>query len=737
MKKFLLLLTVVALAFNAQADMLRLNSGTRHQTINNKIAGPSLTQDQAAVLQQNLNSGPSRVITDKPDGELRTYERTGGQAIFPNQDQLGLDLQSGKMDMVFADNNVVYLKNILFNCGLTYGTSWVQGTLSEDGTTITVPMGQSIGWSDYYQADVLLCMGTTELVYVNGQPDHVAFTIDNAVTEVTYTIDGDKITLNGTEGSSETGQDLGRWNAYGLACQWSDDGSFGGCLEWDTELTRTETAIIPTVIYDQPEGEAAIYNRAGLSIFSGYFGVQSSTFVDKMTIVYGDDGKVYIQNPLWWNKSYNTWVSGELDPETGIIHVPVGQYLSYSEEVEYGVQLLWGSSIIYQDENGAYIFEYFIDENATEILYQIDGDKIYLLGCEGDPNADFPEYYNATGLLGHFSNGYNFTCLEYTGPGQAYGTLVNLDPAVPANPTNLSWQDRGTTDGNTYFTFVLPTTDVDGNILEQEFISYSIFIDDDQIYTFDAASYASINEDITEVPYSLWSNYWNFTPTQVCFYGTNHSNNPIFEHRIGIQVYYTVGNVKNASDIVYLNAGDLQPAVPANPEASAWYDYSPYGNNYGNFYFTLPTTDVDGNYIDQYYLSYSIYTDNDQIYTFRASDFPDELTEDITEIPSSIFFTSWNLSSYSAYLYYDEAPLFTHQVGIQVFYTIDGVKNASDIVYFEVYPDTGVDEQMAGKQVANVRYYNMAGQEMAQPSGLTIQVTTFTDGTRTAAKVIK
>ena len=57
----------------------------------------------------------------------------------------------------------------------------------------------------------------------------------------------------------------------------------------------------------------------------------------------------------------------------------------------------------------------------------------------------------------------------------------------------------------------------------------------------------------------------NFTPTQVCFYGSNHSDEPIFEHRIGIQVYYTVGGVKNASDIVYINAGDLEPAVPANP----------------------------------------------------------------------------------------------------------------------------------------------------------------------------
>ena len=36
-----------------------------------------------------------------------------------------------------------------------------------------------------------------------------------------------------------------------------------------------------------------------------------------------------------------------------------------------------------------------------------------------------------------------------------------------------------------------------------------------------------------------------------------------------------------------------------------------------------------------------------------------------------------------------------------------------------------------------MRYFNLAGQEMAQPNGMTIQVTTYTDGTRTATKVIK
>ncbi len=43
----------------------------------------------------------------------------------------------------------------------------------------------------------------------------------------------------------------------------------------------------------------------------------------------------------------------------------------------------------------------------------------------------------------------------------------------------------------------------------------------------------------------------------------------------------------------------------------------------------------------------------------------------------------------------------------------------------------------AGKTVANVRYFNITGQQMAQPSGMTIQVTTYTDGTTSTAKVVK
>jgi hypothetical protein len=63
-----------------------------------------------------------------------------------------------------------------------------------------------------------------------------------------------------------------------------------------------------------------------------------------------------------------------------------------------------------------------------------------------------------------------------------------------------------------------------------------------------------------------------------------------------------------------------------------------------------------------------------------------------------------------------------------------------EIVAFMAYVAKGgpvsVDE-LAAKTVANVRYFNMAGQEIQEANGVTIQVTTYTDGTTNAVKVIK
>ena len=64
----------------------------------------------------------------------------------------------------------------------------------------------------------------------------------------------------------------------------------------------------------------------------------------------------------------------------------------------------------------------------------------------------------------------------------------------------------------------------------------------------------------------------------------------------------------------------------------------------------------------------------------------------------------------------------------------------SSVVTMVVIPArvlTAIDELTNGKTVAGVRYFNMAGQEMTEANGMTIVVTTYTDGTTSTAKVIK
>ena len=376
----------------------------------------------------------------------------------------------------------------------------------------------------------------------------------------------------------------------------------------------------PTVITEIPEGcQVYTYYRNSSCIYSGW-GI-GATFTDgKFTVAFDmSNGDVYVQNPAWYYDYNGAWVKGTYDWMTGIISIPTGQYLSWYDSYQYGVVLGWGMTYVYEDvdEDGetGYYLGTELDDRTTEIQMMIDGDYIYLLGTDGDLNAEFPDNYNATGMYTYWSDDLGFTSLEFAnkdeyGYDDYFGRLVNLVPAVPANPTADEWYDCGDESGFSKFYFTLPDEDVDGNPLDPEYLSFSIWLDNGngpELFTFDYDTYYyDIDEDMTEIPYSIYSSGYDFYNYLVYFYRTNEGDNPLFTENIGIQVFYTVNGVKNASEIVWL------------------YDI-----------------------------------------------------------------------------------------------------------------DTNVAETLAGKTVANVRYFNVAGQEMAEPNGLTIKVTTYTDGTTNAVKVMK
>ena len=79
-------------------------------------------------------------------------------------------------------------------------------------------------------------------------------------------------------------------------------------------------------------------------------------------------------------------------------------------------------------------------------------------------------------------------------------------------------------------------------------------------------------------------------------------------------------------------------------------------------------------------------------------------------------------------------------VDIEVYATAkeDGKLMSTTAVQVVTIPKhSGIDEILGNKTVANVRYFNMAGQEMTEVNGATIIITTYTDGSHSTVKVIK
>ena len=75
---------------------------------------------------------------------------------------------------------------------------------------------------------------------------------------------------------------------------------------------------------------------------------------------------------------------------------------------------------------------------------------------------------------------------------------------------------------------------------------------------------------------------------------------------------------------------------------------------------------------------------------------------------------------------------------VEAYAVAPGKLPSDEIAYeFVLSKMTGVLEVVGDKQVAGVRYFNLAGQEMTEANGLTIVVTTYTDGTTSAVKVMK
>ena len=482
------------------------------------------------------------------------------------------------------------------------------------------------------------------------------------------------------------------------------------------------------IITEQPEGTVVNYQRGGEFMYVSLYGYFSENQMGRVKVVYADDGKtVYIKDPLCYGEGVGAWVYGQLSDDGLTISVPLGQYVSYNEEYSYGLVLSWGSTMAIDLGDDFYWVEYFADETVTEVTYAVDPENgtITLLGSEGSIDNPEPYNYEATGLAGVWDDDGSVATIEW---GSTWTPLSEAVPAVPANPEALEFFDCGSEEGYTRFDFNINLFDVDGNPLDPDGLTYSIFTDDNQLFTFDYETYGLNNgfdTDMTEIPYG-YSGY-DFYLRRVYFYRTNMGDNPLFTENIGIQVYYTVDGVRNASDIVWL----YDTPEPEDPHMTGYWLVQE--NSDGQLVYTELLAGLNGDFVNVTDVTYPEYNDVCGFY-FLINGVAYGADADMTE--AVLGDADMNPLAENENKYY--VPVgYSYTFGVHFIYD----ENTGDLAGYSAYVAKGgptdVDELVEGKNVANVRYFNVAGQEMAQPSGLTIQVTTYTDGTTKAVKVVK
>ena len=164
--------------------------------------------------------------------------------------------------------------------------------------------------------------------------------------------------------------------------------------------------------------------------------------------------------------------------------------------------------------------------------------------------------------------------------------------------------------------------------------------------------------------------------------------------------------------------------VPADPNGLIFMDtYADY--DYGTFQFNVPAVSTDGDFLDTNSLSYVVYVDGEE-WEFDAEEY--QLTENMVEIP-------WNFGVYYIYKYSGilrEVDFFVEGIttlGVQSVYNYNGEETRSEIVEIEVDDPSAVAAIGDVRKVADVKYYDLSGREVASPAaGIFVKRVTFDDG---------
>ena len=486
----------------------------------------------------------------------------------------------------------------------------------------------------------------------------------------------------------------------------------------------TESQTADNIIYSA-EGEERSYYRKTTAYFVAAGSVQQARMEGSAcNIVLGDENKVYVYNPITQYDTYS-YIVGQRDGDTITFHTPQIVDVQYNEDYTESTNIY--ATKFRKKKLSATTYTFVADSINTDLKYVIKGDSISLVGGDSimlalaNAEGTWGGYGNAGDVLRKFTDTtvevpadaeeltYAMKCSDGTGKGVSVVFKDNdiyIKGIASAHPD--SWV-KGNVVGST---ITIPSMQYLG--LNETYGYYFYLAGAKKKEVYDPS------DDVTYIEYELVPNITMTLDEKSRTFKTD------------LSLLYNAGNGMLSYDAAY-DSPEFSPfndvaTTPATPTISTYMEYNEDAG-YGGLVFTLPTEDVNGNWINPEKMKYIIYGD-DKAYEF-TTDLYTGIEENMTEVPYS--FTD----DLDFVLQDGEHIVFLYEggyskMGVQSVYYGGDERTVSPIVY-----QTSDGIKVKTTAPVSTEFYDLQGRRLNNPTpGLTIMKTIYADGSVKTIKYI-
>lgn len=486
----------------------------------------------------------------------------------------------------------------------------------------------------------------------------------------------------------------------------------------------TESQTADDIIYSA-EGEERSYYRKTTAYFVAAGSVQQARMEGSAcNVMLGDENKVYVYNPITQYDTYS-YIVGQRDGDTITFHTPQIVDVQYNEDYTESTNIY--ATKFRKKKLSATSYTFVADSINTDLKYVIKGDSISLVGGDSimlalaNAEGTWGGYGNAGDVLRKFTDTtvevpadaeeltYAMKCSDGTGKGVSVVFKDNdiyIKGIASAHPD--SWV-KGNVAGST---ITIPSMQYLGLNKTYGYYFYLAGAKRKEVY--------DPSDDVTYIEYELVPNITMTLDEKSRTFKTD------------LSLLYNAGNGILSYDAAY-DSPEFSPfndvaTTPATPIISTYMEYNEDAG-YGGLIFTLPTEDVNGNWINPEKMKYIIYGD-DKAYEF-TTDLYTGIEENITEIPYS--FTDdldFTLQDGEHIVYLYEGGF--SKMGVQSVYYGGGERTVSPIVY-----QTSDGIKVKTSVPVTTEFYDLQGRRLTNPTlGLTIMKAIYADGSVKTIKYI-